>query len=131
MNVAALLMMAALFGATMSERDWILVSIACGLGVSCGLYYASSVDWYVGLSGVLHGILVYGAVRMISLGARLGWLILAAVAVKVAWEQIAGPLPLSAATAGGDVVVDAHLYGAIAGAAAAVLGLAGRAARQR
>jgi hypothetical protein len=38
---------------------------------------------------------------------------------KVAYEQIAGPLPGSEATSGGAVIVDAHLYGIIGGTAVA------------
>ena len=37
------------------------------------------------------------------------------VAAKVAYEQLAGPLPGSEATSGGAVIVDAHLYGVIGG----------------
>jgi len=39
---------------------------------------------------------------------------------KLAYEQLYGALPGSAATAGGPVIVDAHLYGSIAGIIAAV-----------
>jgi len=35
--------------------------------------------------------------------------------LKLAWEQLAGPLPGSEALSGGPVVVDAHLYGTSAG----------------
>jgi membrane associated rhomboid family serine protease len=34
---------------------------------------------------------------------------------KLLWEQAVGPLPGSAEVAGGKVIVDAHLYGAIGG----------------
>ena len=51
------------------------------------------------------------------------------VAVKLGWEQVAGPLPGSEATSGGAVIVDAHLYGVIGGAAvaAAIIRVRGRA----
>ena len=44
------------------------------------------------------------------------WIIAAFLAMKLAYEQLLGPLPGSEGTAGGEVVVVAHLYGAISGA---------------
>ena len=41
--------------------------------------------------------------------------------VKIGWEQWHGPVPGSETTSGGPVVVDAHLYGAVGGAMAALL----------
>ncbi|MCH8278820.1 MAG: hypothetical protein IIC12_07825 [Proteobacteria bacterium] len=71
--------------------------------------------WYVGLSGLLHGLLVAGIlVRLRDLNAET--VILAALIVaKLAWEQFNGPLPGSETTSGGPVIVDAHLYGAAGG----------------
>jgi len=43
-------------------------------------------------------------------------LLLALIIGKLAWEQVAGALPGSESVAGGNVVVNAHLYGAIGGA---------------
>ena len=73
-------------------------------------------EWYVGLSGVLHGALAAGAIGWWRHESKPLALALTAVLVgKLAWEQWQGALPLS-----GDmpVVVDAHLYGAIGGALA-------------
>ena len=121
MNVAALALIGEIFRRQMSEADWAVAALVSALGVSLGLYLATPVDWYVGLSGVLHGILVYGAIRMIRQGIRFGWLIVVVVAGKVVVEQTVGPVPYTAAVAGGPVVVDAHQYGAIAGGVAIAL----------
>ena len=43
------------------------------------------------------------------------WILLMLVIIKLAYEQLWGPMPGSESTAGGKVVVDAHLYGAIFG----------------
>ena len=43
-------------------------------------------------------------------------LLLIGVLIKLIYEQFAGPLPGSEDTAGGTVIVDAHLYGAVSGA---------------
>jgi hypothetical protein len=76
----------------------------------------------VGLSGVLHGLLVAGLLHgLMTPRRRESAVVLALVFAKLAYEQLAGPLPGSAATAGGAVIVDAHLYGAIAGLAGACI----------
>ena len=46
------------------------------------------------------------------------WIIGGLLVVKLIYEQLVGPIPGSEGSSGGDVVVAAHLYGAIAGALA-------------
>jgi len=92
-------------------------SLAAGaLGTALGLFLLRpGLSGYVGLSGALHGLFAgLAAALWREHGARgcgLGLL----VAAKLAWEQIVGPLPSSHALAGGAVIVDAHLYGALGG----------------
>jgi hypothetical protein len=45
------------------------------------------------------------------------WLLALFLVAKLCWEQSVGALPFSGS---GDVVVDAHLYGVLGGAAAAL-----------
>ena len=42
-------------------------------------------------------------------------LLLVMIIAKLLWEQLVGPLPGSETAAGGSVVVDAHLFGALMG----------------
>jgi membrane associated rhomboid family serine protease len=87
-----------------------------GLGLWLG---SPQLEWYVGLSGLLHGMLAAGIVAGLA-DRNYEALVLAIVVTgKLAWEQFAGPLPGSEATSGGAVIVDAHLYGVIGGAIAA------------
>lgn len=74
--------------------------------------------WYLGISGALHGILAAAAFVRIRRRDFAGWLLVGLLLAKLAHEQTHGPLPFA-----GDmpVVVDAHLYGALGGLAAAVL----------
>jgi rhomboid family GlyGly-CTERM serine protease len=77
--------------------------------------------WYVGMSGLLHGLLAAGIVaRWKNFDAETAILLLLLVA-KISWEQFSGPVPGSESTSGGPVVVDAHLYGAIGGVLGAIL----------
>lgn len=85
------------------------------LGVSAGLLLANPhLDWYVGLSGVLHGLLILVAVW--SQQDPLRWVLVAGTAAKVGWEQFTGGDSLTGQAIGGTVVVDAHLYGFLSAA---------------
>ncbi len=116
LNLAALVMLAVLFDTLMTAADWILASILCALSIDIGLYVLQpDVAWYVGLSGMLHGLMIVGAFALIRADARLGYALLLGVGGKMIWEQLVGPLPFSESTSGGPVLVDAHLYGTIGG----------------
>lgn len=120
MNVLGLLLIWLLFGHFIKPRNWVWICLASTIGISAGmLLFNPELKWYVGLSGVLHAMFVAGAVVSIRAGYRAEWLLLAALTAKLAWEQLVGPLPGSAEFAGGNVIVDAHLYGAISGLIAA------------
>ncbi len=116
LNVTALVMMAALFDTVMTAADWVLASVLCALTIDIGLYVLQpEIAWYVGLSGMLHGLIIVGAVALIRSVAPLGYALLLAVVGKIVWEQVVGPMPFSESTSGGPVLVDAHLYGAVGG----------------
>lgn len=122
MNLAGLALIWLLVGRQLSTGQWVWVAIVCGFGVSGGLLaFNPQLVWYVGLSGVLHGLLISGCLADLRNGHNGAWLLLALVWAKLIWEQTAGPLPGSEAGAGGAVVVDAHLYGALAGILAAAV----------
>ena len=85
--------------------------------VDLGLWFLEpQLFWYVGLSGLLHGLLVAGIAGSLS-ARRIDVLVLGiAVLGKLTYEQLVGPLPGSEESTGGTVIVAAHLYGAIGGA---------------
>lgn len=114
LNLAGLGVIWLLCGRALSTGLWLLVLLSCALGVSCGLLlFNPELVWYVGLSGVLHGMIVAGSLAGIYRGERDSLLLLLLIMAKLGWEQWQGPMPGSEATAGGRVVVDAHLYGAV------------------
>lgn len=117
MNIAGLALIWALFRDRLPIAAWWAATAAGALAVGLGLlWFMPHLNWYVGLSGVLHALFAAGAVASLRGGDKWDWLLLAAFAAKVGWEQIYGALPGSAETAGGPVIVDAHFYGALAGA---------------
>jgi len=106
LNVAALLALGFLFGKDVRRPAvWIAAACAVSLGI---LLLRPRIEYYVGLSGVLHGLFAAAAVRR-------PWLFLP-LALKLGYEQAFGPLT------GGNVLVDAHLFGAVGGFAAAAVG---------
>ena len=117
LNGVGLGLVAALFPREYPVRGWLLILASSIVTIDVGFVFLEpQLQWYVGLSGVLHGALAAGALGWWRHESRALALALTAVIVgKLAWEQWHGALPLS-----GDmpVVVDAHLYGAIGGALA-------------
>jgi rhomboid family GlyGly-CTERM serine protease len=118
LNVLGLGVIAALFPREFSVRGWLFIALASMSVIDLGfVLWEPQLEWYVGLSGVLHGLLAAGAIGWWRHESKGFAAVLSVVLVgKLAWEQWRGALPLS-----GDmpVIVDAHLYGAIGGALAA------------
>jgi rhomboid family GlyGly-CTERM serine protease len=121
-NLLALLLIGGLVEEFLKPLEWVAVSVVAALGIDAGLYaFDPEVQWYVGLSGVLHGLVACGGLMMLqarqfSIGALLAF----GVVGKLTFEQLQGPLPFTQASAGGPVIIAAHLYGATAGALAAI-----------
>jgi rhomboid family GlyGly-CTERM serine protease len=115
-NLVALTIIGALFDDVLDRFAWAAIAIGAAVAIDGGLYlFDPQVDWYVGLSGVLHGLVTGGALALALAGQRLGGWLLAGVCAKLVFEQLAGPLPFTAAATGGPVIVAAHLYGGAGG----------------
>jgi rhomboid family GlyGly-CTERM serine protease len=133
-NLVALAVIGALFDDVLKPREWLAAAVACALAIDAGLYVLDpGVDWYVGLSGVLHGFVACGGLLMVARREPIGAALTVGLGAKLAWEHWAGPVPFTAASVGGPVIVAAHLYGAASGALAALafLGARRRASRPR
>jgi rhomboid family GlyGly-CTERM serine protease len=117
LNSCGLALLWALFQRDYSARQWLAILLGAAAAIDAGLWLCdSTVEWYVGSSGVLHGVMAAGALANLRRGAGLGWLLGAALLVKLAYEHWVGALPLS----GEDpVITSAHLYGVAGGAAVA------------
>ena len=131
-NLAALLIIAALFEDVFGNADWLRVSLASAAAIDVGLYwFDADVLWYVGLSGVLHGVVAAGAFALLLRRQAIGVVLALGLAAKLAFEQLSGPVPFTAASVGGPVVVAAHLYGAGGGLLAETLARVVRRLRSR
>ncbi len=116
LNMAGAALVFALFAPAVRAWEWAGVIVLTSFGVAIAVFHLNpEIRWYVGLSGTLHGMFTYGVLAELRRARVFGALLLAGAVAKLAWEQAVGSLPGTAETVGGDVVVDAHLYGAIAG----------------
>lgn len=114
MNMLALAVIYWLFQPHFKQRRWITrVLFITGLG-SISLFFTDYKD-YVGFSGVLHGLIAYGALMDVYKRVPQGWLLLGGLVVKLAGEQL-GLIKGSEALIKMPIAFDAHLYIALCGA---------------
>ncbi len=127
-NLAGAALVWWLFAAEFSRRGWCLVMLASTAAIDLGfIFFVPQLEWYVGFSGVLHGCMAAGLVAWLGRERDPVTLAVALVfAAKLGWEHFAGPLPFTSATLALPVVVEAHSFGALGGAAAALWLLHGR-----
>ena len=86
------------------------------LGTSLSLmFFSPDVVWYLGLSGMLHGLYLMGAIAGYRNRPWPSIILLVAILVKLLWEQLYADAHAMELTIGGKVIYDAHLYGAITG----------------
>lgn len=117
-DAAGLLLLWALYARELRPAAWLLVAACATAAIDAGLWWGEpGVQWYVGISGLLHAAWAAGAAAQAVRGQRAGWLMLALLASKLALEQRAG---VSLFVAGFPVVTAAHVYGAIGGLVAVV-----------
>jgi rhomboid family GlyGly-CTERM serine protease len=119
-DAAGLVLLWVLYARELRPGSWLLVLASATAAIDAGLWWGQgAVQWYVGISGLLHGAWAAGSVAVALQGRREGWLMLAILAAKLGVEHYAGA---SLFTSGFPVVSAAHVYGAL-GALVAVAAL--------
>jgi rhomboid family GlyGly-CTERM serine protease len=116
LNVAGLWLLAVLDAGRTGLRWQALRCLLLCLAVGGALYACNpEVGWYVGLSGVLHGLFVIVLVQIVLRQRTdpLAALVLALLIGKLAWEHYHGALTQGLLQT--PVIVAAHSYGALAG----------------
>ena len=130
MNLVALALTLALLGDAARAGVWLGVYALLSLAISAALWRADpGVVRYVGASGVVHGLIAFGALLRWRRARLESVLLLAGLAIKLVVEARSGASPASEALIGAPVVTAAHRYGAIAGAAIAAIVLVMRRGR--
>ena len=119
LNSLGLVLMWALFARDYSPWRWAAIYCGSAIAVSIGLWYANpELQWYVGASGALHGVMAAGTIAHLRRRDLDGWILAIFIVGKLAYEQLAGALPFAGTT---NTIVDAHLYGALGGVVLALL----------
>lgn len=113
MNMAALLLLWVLF-----LRDWRprmdVVLMALSLPLTGLLLSFSQYSWYLGFSGVLHGWLLLGALRLWPAQRAFSIALIVALLVKLCWEPNNPAAAAEAELIGGPVAYVAHQAGVLA-----------------
>lgn len=118
-NIFGLVLTWALFVRDYSPLRWTTIYLTAALAISAGLWFLRpDIPWYVGASGVLHGVMAAGTLAHLRRGDLDAWILATFLVAKLCYEQFAGAMPFQDA---GQTVVDAHLYGAISALAVASL----------
>jgi rhomboid family GlyGly-CTERM serine protease len=115
LNEVGLLVLVLLCPERLAWSVWLRRLACIGIGMTACLYFfVPSAQWYVGMSGVIHGLFVLGLGRqLVDRRDLIAAGCLAYLVGKIAWEMLAG-VPVSDETAlGGKVLVESHLYGSL------------------
>ncbi|MCG5509909.1 rhombosortase [Ectothiorhodospira lacustris] len=116
MNAVGLMLIWMLLGDAMPVGRWLLTVVLSAAGINLGLWLLSpDITWYVGLSGVLHGMWAAAAWTRARARPWSGYVLLSVLILKLAVEQCSPGAGATAMPMGGEVVIEAHLYGALAG----------------
>src|SRR5579862_996355 len=119
LNTLGLVLMWALFARDYKPAQWMLITLTAIGAIDAGLWLRdSTVAWYVGSSGALHGVMAAGTLAHLRRRDLDGWILAAFIVVKLSYVQSAGAVPFSDSPSG--VVVDAHWFGTIGGSGIAV-----------
>ncbi|SET12043.1 rhombosortase [Thalassotalea agarivorans] len=116
LNLGALALLWALQGNHYTAKQYFTLVFVSALVIGILMFYFSpSIQRYVGLSGILHGIFVYGAIMDIKARIANGKLLFVCLWIKIAYEQFSEPNKALANLIEANVAIDAHLFGAIVG----------------
>ncbi|WP_413701511.1 rhombosortase [Psychromonas sp. KJ10-10] len=78
-------------------------------------YLEPEIIWYVGFSGVLHALFSYAVAHDVQQKSKWGAILGIALIIKILYEQVYGAQQSTIELIDAPVLVNAHLYGAIAG----------------
>lgn len=116
MNVFGLIVTLLLFIDTFKQTKIWPLFIFNSLFISIALFlFEPSIIWYVGLSGVLHGLFSFAVICDLKNKDVWGYLLGSGFILKIAYEQFFGASQSTIDLIEANVAINAHLYGAISG----------------
>lgn len=122
LNLAGLSILYLLHGEYTKPHLYAILFIVLAFVVSCNVYlFNPELSFYVGLSGVLHGLFAWGVIQDIKHKRKSAYLLLAGLFVKIVNEQWFNDTAFLANLINARVAIDAHLYGALGGLCVALI----------
>lgn len=117
LNAAGAVLVALVLRQEVPARDWWRLTLAAPFVISLGLWLKQpAMVSYVGFSGVLHGLLYFGVLRLVPAAPGLALTVLALLVGRQVWEQTGAYDPdYLRGLIHGRVMPDAHLFGALTG----------------
>ena len=120
LNISGVALIWALHGEYYHCKHYALALLASLSMVGIGLlginfWGVSGYQNYAGLSGILHSLLIFGAIIDIKKKDNTGWLLLIGVLAKVLYEMIVGPEQSTVDLIQANVAVEAHFVGCVVG----------------
>lgn len=116
LNISALAVISGLHYRYYSGTAYLSLILLLSAGVGIGIFWLSpSTGLYVGLSGVLHGLIIVGAVIDVTQRYYSGYILILGTIIKVINEQMFNsPIEISQLIEA-KVLTEAHLYGLVTG----------------
>ncbi|GLX80071.1 rhombosortase [Thalassotalea insulae] len=116
LNALAVILLWLIHGHYYSLFQYLSLTLISALIISISIFiFDPEMLQYVGLSGVLHALFVWGALKDITAKEKTGYLLLIGVIVKIAHEQFFGASEDIASLINASVAINAHLSGALVG----------------
>ncbi|TEW53432.1 rhombosortase [Psychromonas sp. RZ22] len=116
LNSVGLLVTISLFIDSFKNKSLLMSSLFSSLFISiCLFIFNPSIEWYMGLSGILHALFSIGVCDELQKNNKWGYILGIGLLLKLLIEQLIGPMHSTELLILANVSIDAHLYGAIAG----------------
>lgn len=116
LNVGAFLVIFLIFWRDLTPLNWLFASLFIATGSSLSLLIVHpQIDWYMGLSGLLHGLPVFAALAPKQRYPHTGLIVLALITAKLVIEHVFSSGLYFDDVIGGPVLTIAHVHGALWG----------------
>lgn len=122
LNILAALTLYYGFFAKIKAAEWLACSFIIAPLISVTLLFSyPDLDWYNGLSGLLHALVAYFSIRMIRDKEYIFWVGLTILWLKVLVETLSGYLGHEKMLIEMIIITEAHLVGASIGTITAII----------
>ncbi|MEM0912730.1 MAG: rhombosortase [Pseudomonadota bacterium] len=115
LNVVGGLLIYLLFFEHFTVSNQIVLFVVCSISIGICIYYFSTYNIYMGLSGYLHGVFAWAVLKELLENRKSAWLLAVGGIAKLAYEQFSSPTPVNESLIGIEVATDAHLFGVLSG----------------